>query len=93
MVHPAATAPHPAAHRPPPAPVAAGQPQLALAAAGAGMPPGEAPLLLDGPSADPEEEFQEMFNSPKAQKVRDLIDKNPALAARVIEQILQEDSD
>lgn len=71
--------------------LAAGQPQLALAAAG--VPPGEAPLLLDGPSTDPEEEFQEMFNSPKAQKVRDLIDKNPALAARVIEQMLQEDSD
>jgi hypothetical protein len=50
-------------------------------------------LLLDGPSADPEEEFQEIFNSPKAQKVRELIDKNPALAARVIEQMLQEDSD
>jgi HD-like signal output (HDOD) protein len=34
-----------------------------------------------------------MFDSPRAQKVRELIEKDPALAARVIEQMLQEDSD
>lgn len=70
--------------------LAAVQPQLALEAA---VPSGSPQLMLDGPSRDPEADFQDMFESPHARKVRELIDKDPALAARVIEQMLQEDSD
>jgi flagellar M-ring protein FliF len=79
---------------PEPAFLAAGHSQLALEAAGAGQAAGGGrQLLLGAPSVDPEEEFQEVFESPKARKVREMIEKDPTLAARVIEQMLHEESD
>ncbi|HET6607439.1 MAG TPA: flagellar basal-body MS-ring/collar protein FliF [Rhodopila sp.] len=55
-------------------------------------PGGDQPLLVDA-SAEWDDPFETAYNSPIAQKVRELIDKDPALAARVLERMIEEEDD
>jgi flagellar M-ring protein FliF len=71
--------------------MAAAEGNLAIAG-DAQRPAGDQPLLIDA-SAEWDDPFETAYNSPIAQKVRELIDKDPALAARVLERMIEEEDD
>jgi flagellar M-ring protein FliF len=69
-----------------------GEASLALANDPAGRPHADQRMLIDA-SAEWEDPIETVYQSPIAQKVRELIDKDPALAARVLERMIEEEDD